>query len=120
LPSTASVAVGDSARADEGDGVLGAGDDAEPARPARVGVGGVGRDSPVGPRPEPADEPEGLEVVVVDSANFEDVIGADINAVTLSLATAQVDDRRPRARRCRAPKTGPFGIGRGPPFLLEG
>lgn len=83
-------------------------------------MGRVGGEPPMGSRFELPQGSERPEVLVVDPADFEDIVGTDLDAVTLSLATAQVDHRRPGSDRRRAPEAGTVGLGRRTPFLLEG
>jgi hypothetical protein len=76
----------------ESDGVLGAGDDAQPARAALIRGGRVRALPAVRHALQPSEERQACEVRIVDAPHFEDRMGADIDAVALAFAPRAVDD----------------------------
>src|SRR6478735_5514697 len=92
------------------DGFLGAGDDAEPAGAARLGVRRVGGEPAVDGTLQLGENTELREVGRVDDANLEDVVRADAYAVVFAFAAAPVDHRPERAGRGAAVEAGAIGV----------
>src|SRR5580658_653260 len=79
------------------DGVLGACDDAEAARTARLGPGRSRCAKVVVPRFRSAQEPHGCEFGRAQDTQLEDRIWTDVDALALPFAARAVDDGEPLA-----------------------
>jgi hypothetical protein len=68
-------------------------------------------------RLEAAEKAQCSVVRVVDAADLEDRVGADLDAVALALAASAVDDRAPAPGRRSALLSGPIRMVRSPACL---
>lgn len=103
----------------QGEGVLGAGDDAQAAGAAGIGVRCVRGLTPMCDHLQLRGERERSEVGVVHASHQEDVVGADVDAVPLAFASSVIDDRDPSPGFGIAPFAGAVGVLGRPALLLE-